>query len=117
MKMLHTKKGFTMMEMLIVVTIIAILASVVLPRFVTTSAAAKDSVHKAEVQTINSQIELFTFHTGTSPSAMTNDGWSSSAPPVNYREFWPEGVPTSSVYEKAWVINPVTSRVDPHNEE
>ena len=50
------KQGFTLMEMLIVVTIIAILAAIVLPRFIVSSAAAKGSVFAAEKQSINELI-------------------------------------------------------------
>ena len=98
------------MEMLIVVTIIAILAAIVIPRFLTSSKAAKDSAYNAEKQTINSQIELFYFLHGEYPSAMTNEGWTISGV-VDYKEFWPEGVPTADVFSRAWEIDSNTGRV------
>ena len=99
------------MEMLIVVTIIAILAAVVLPRFLTSAAAAKSSAYEAEVQTINSQIELYLFHheTGSPPSSMTNAGWSTGG--NNYLDYWPEGVPTSDVYGNPYEIDTTTTRI------
>ena len=100
--MVRLKAGFTLMEMLIVVTIIAILAAVVLPRFVVSSAAAKGSVYVAEKQTINSQLELFFFTYGAYPSAMTDAGWGLSG--ADFTDYWPEGVPTADVYGNVWTI-------------
>ena len=91
------------MEMLIVVTIIGILAAIILPRFVTSSQAARESAFEAERQTINSQIELFYFTTGSYPTAMDEAGWTVT----NYAtpdQYWPEGVPTKDVYGIAWDI-------------
>ena len=95
-------RGFTLMEMLIVVTIIAILAAIVLPRFLTSSASAKNAVNKAQVQTINSQLELFYFTYGYYPQVMSNDGWTNESVGAHYNDFFPEGIPTSDVYDQAW---------------
>ncbi len=100
-------RGFTLMEMLIVVTIIAILAAIVLPRFVVSSASAKASVYQAEKQTINSQLELYYFTNGSYPTAMTEAGWGD-----NYTDYWPDGVPTSDVYGNAWVIDATLGRLE-----
>lgn len=97
-----SEDGFTLMEMLIVVTIIGILAAIILPRFVTSSAAAKSSAYVAEKQTINSQLELFYFTVGAYPSAMTNTAWTDAESGVNYTDYWPNGVPTSDVYGDPW---------------
>ena len=53
------KKGFTLIEMLIVVTILGILAAVVLPRFQNTSGDATKKAHATERSFINTQIEGF----------------------------------------------------------
>ena len=98
--------GFTLMEMLIVVTIIGILAAIILPRFITSSAEAKASAYEAERQTINSQLELYYFHFGKYPTAMTNEGWGTGDENTNgridYQEFWPEGVPTGDIHSESW---------------
>jgi len=109
------KKGFTLMEMLIVVTIIGILAAIVLPRFITSSGTAKKSAHKAERMTINSQLELFYFvfntypNNGASTSQMTNDMWGSTDADGNgmtdYQEYFPEGVPVTCNQSAAWTIS------------
>ena len=104
-------KGFTLMEMLIVVTIIAILAAIVLPRFLTSSASAKSAVHRSDLATINAQLELYYFNTGSFPTAMTNDAWSAHGVP--YSNFFPDGVPTGDVYGVAWGerYNAATGRI------
>jgi len=108
--MLHkeSEKGFTLMEMLIVVTIISILAGIVLPRFVGSSDSAKKSVHKSQRQTINTQLELYELNEGDMPTAMTDIQWGGDPAYITY---WPEGVPTACVYGTAWEVNTTTKRV------
>ena len=100
----QNQNGFTLMEMLIVVTIIGILASIVLPRFVSTSAAGEKAAHKAERQTINAQLELFYFQNGYFPvgagsSAEALKGWT-----VGWGDYFPDGVPVTNNKNVEWMI-------------
>ena len=104
-----SSEGFTLLEMLIVVTIIGILAAVVIPRFSVSTAQAKKSSNDSLIQTINSQIELFYFTEGSYPSAMTNEGWTGTL--TNYSDYWPDGVPVKDVYEQNWTYSNQTGRV------
>ncbi len=109
--------GFTLMEMLIVVTIIGILAAIVLPRFLTSSQSARKAAHKSERQTINSQLELYFFNFGAYPTAMTNEGWGSTDKDGNgkpdWQDYFPENVPVSCNQNVIWVIE--NGRVKTHD--
>ena len=110
-KKMIQKHGFTLIEMLIVVTIIGILAALVMPRFLTTSDTARKAGHKSERQHINSQIELFHFNTGGWPTAMTDAGWTTG----NYTgaDFFQEGVPAQckASTPKDWKIDDTTHMI------
>lgn len=65
-------KGFTLVEILIVVVILGILAAIVIPQFTSASEAAKAASIQTQLQTVRSQIELFQIqHNGDFP-ALTN---------------------------------------------
>jgi prepilin-type N-terminal cleavage/methylation domain-containing protein len=62
------KKGFSLVEIIIVVTILGILAAVVVPGFQNHVANAKESAVKSDVTTIRSEIELYKLqHKGVPP--------------------------------------------------
>jgi len=54
-----TKKGFTLVEILIVVIILGILAAIVIPQFTQASTEAKISNLRTNLQTIRSQLLLY----------------------------------------------------------
>ncbi len=63
------KKGFTLVEILIVVVILGILAAVVIPQFTSASESAKGSSLVTQLQTIRGQLELGqSQHNGTYPT-------------------------------------------------
>ncbi len=67
------KKGFTLVEILIVVVILGILAAIVIPQFTSASETAKGSSLVSQLQTIRSQLELYQVqHNGDYPSLGTN---------------------------------------------
>ena len=57
--MRRTNKGFTLVEILIVVIILGILAAIVIPQFTEASNDARDSSLKSDLQTARSQLELY----------------------------------------------------------
>jgi general secretion pathway protein G len=60
------KKGFTLVEILIVVIILGILAAIVIPQFTSASEDARKNSLTSQVQTLRSQIELYKLqHTET----------------------------------------------------
>lgn len=56
---MKARKGFTLVEILIVVVILGILAAIVIPQFTEASTEAKTSSLCTDLQTVRSQIELY----------------------------------------------------------
>ena len=63
------RKGFTLVEILIVVIILGILAAVVVPQFTDASSDAKVSAVSTDLQTVRSQLQLYKLqHGGSYPA-------------------------------------------------
>src|SRR5215212_9742446 len=82
------KRGFTLVEILIVVIILGILAAIVIPQFTNASQDARKSSLVSQLQTIRSQLELYklqhrdTYPTSTGLAAGTWD-WSKMTTKTN----------------------------------
>ena len=64
MKTNRSNKGFTLVEILIVVVILGILAAIVIPQFSQASSDARISSVKSNLQMVRSQIELYKIQHG-----------------------------------------------------
>jgi type II secretion system protein G len=53
------KRGFTLVEVLVVVVVIAILAAVVLPKFVNSGLRSKESALKSDLKLCRNAVEMF----------------------------------------------------------
>jgi general secretion pathway protein G len=69
---MQNKRGFTLVEILIVVVILGILAAIVIPQFTQASTEAKGNSLASDLQSLRSQIELYKVqHNDTAPAADT----------------------------------------------
>ncbi|MGD0387988.1 MAG: prepilin-type N-terminal cleavage/methylation domain-containing protein [Tepidisphaeraceae bacterium] len=70
---LGARRGFTLVEILIVVIILGILAAIVIPQFTNASQNARESSLQSTLQTLRSQIQLFKLqHGDTLPNLVTD---------------------------------------------
>lgn len=68
-----SRKGFTLVEILIVVIILGILAAIVIPQFTNASQDARRSALASTVQSVRSQVELYKLqHGDTLPDLVTS---------------------------------------------
>jgi prepilin-type N-terminal cleavage/methylation domain-containing protein len=84
-KGLQKKRGFTLIEILFVVVVIAILAAIAIPRIVTSTATAKTNACLANQAIMNTQIEQYRLDTGDWPDALTDV--------TNNTTYFPDGAP------------------------
>jgi general secretion pathway protein G len=69
---MQAKRGFTLVEILIVVVILGILAAIVIPQFTQASTEAKTNSLCSNLQTLRSQIELYKVqHNDNAPDLAT----------------------------------------------
>jgi general secretion pathway protein G len=68
------RKGFTLVEILIVVIILGILAAIVIPQFTNASTAARISNMASQDQTIKSQLQLYKLQHNDTVPALASGG-------------------------------------------
>lgn len=69
---MRKNKGFTLVEILIVVVILGILAAIVIPQFSDASTQSKVSSAKSSLQTLRSQISLYKIQHNDNPPSLAN---------------------------------------------
>lgn len=95
--------AFTLVEILIVVVILGILASIVVPRFTNASEDARASALRAQLQTVRGQIEIYRARHGAPPDLGTNNVAADWDPLIN-----PDG---ELSYLQGVPVNPFTGEV------
>jgi prepilin-type N-terminal cleavage/methylation domain-containing protein len=69
-----TNRGFSLVELLIVVIILAILAAIVVPQFADTTTDARASAIESNLATMRSAVQLYRQQHGAMPGALTAAG-------------------------------------------
>ena len=82
---MHRRKGFTLIELIIVVAILGILAMIAIPRITTSTSAARETTCKTNQATMDTQIEMFNADTGDYPDTL--------ADVTGDPNYFPDGVP------------------------
>lgn len=100
------RRAFSLLEMLAVVTIMAIIASIVLPRVAFHAFSAKQKACLKYRSSINSAIEKYMFDHGTPPTQLSD---------LESEDYFPESIPLCPTDHTAYTIDPTTHRVSGHN--
>src|SRR2546423_15370646 len=69
---LRRSRGFTLMELLIVIIVIAVLAAIALPRFINSGLRSKESSLKADLRHYRNAVLLFSNDCGAYPSTLAD---------------------------------------------
>jgi general secretion pathway protein G len=105
-----TRKGFTLIEILIVVIILGILAAIVIPQFSSASGDARKANLKSTVQTLRSQVALYKLqHGDTLPDLTAATGWNNLTQTSSYQGTtvgpYMQSVPTNALNNNSNVVD------------
>lgn len=91
------RKGFSLMELLAVVTILGIIAAIIVPRVSVSSSTAKDKVNSHNIATLNSAVERWYIEKGSWPADIATLGADTN--------YFPDGIPANPVNGNAYELN------------
>jgi general secretion pathway protein G len=97
------RRGFSLLELLAVVTILGIIAVVVIPRVSVSADTAKQNAHKQNLAEINAAVERYYFEKGKWPATNLSD----IGADANY---FPDGIPKNPVTNGAYTLDATKHR-------
>ena len=98
------KKGFTLIELVIVIAILGILAGIAIPRFLDATATARGARIVADLRTIDSAIVIYNAKTGSLPTAPEQISTAATAETPNNLQLlavWPKPTTGSAIFPAA----------------
>jgi general secretion pathway protein G len=69
---LRRERGFTLVELLVVIVVLAVLAAVVIPKFVDSGLRSKESALKSNLSLLRNAVSLFQNDTGAYPATLAD---------------------------------------------
>ena len=100
------RRAFSLLEMLAVVTIMAIIASIILPRVAFHAFSAKQQACLQYRSSLNSAIEKYMFDHDAPPAQLSD---------LESGGYFPEAIPLCPTDHTSYTIDPVTNRISGHN--
>lgn len=100
--------GFSLLELVAVIVIVGIVASIVLPRMGTHGEKAKSTTCDVQRGNIEVQVQLFYRNKGRFPVANLSDIGSDTT-------YFPEGLPVCPVHGASYQIDTATGRITGHS--
>jgi prepilin-type N-terminal cleavage/methylation domain-containing protein len=104
---MKSRHGFSLLELLAVVTIIGIIATIVVPRLGTSTYSTKAKMCLQYKGDINAAAEKYRFNEGDSPSKLSEL--------ENDPEYFVDPIPVCPVDKKRYSLDSKTGRVAGHN--
>lgn len=101
----NAKRGFSLLELLAVVTILGIIAAIIVPRVTVSSATAKQKVRDHHKATINAAVERYYIDNGTWPANNLTDIGANA-------NYFPDGLPVNPIDNTSYSLNATTHRVN-----
>lgn len=92
------RAGFSLLELLAVVTILGIIAVVVIPRISVSADTAKQNAHKQNIAEINAAVERWYFEKGEYPKSDLTDIGSDP-------NYFPDGIPKNPLTDASYTLN------------
>ncbi len=103
MRSRYARHGFSLLELLAVVTILGIIAVIVIPRISASSTTAKQNACFQNKAEINSAVERYYFDNGALPADL-----------AALNAYFPDGVPKCPVSGNDYTLDAATKRVSGH---
>jgi type IV pilus assembly protein PilA len=102
-----TRRGWTLLELLLVVTVLGVVAAVILPRFSNNATTAKKTACYTLKGNLEVQAQLWYRNKGTWPNATLSDLGAD-------KNYLPEGLPVCPVDGSPYAFDPGTHRISGH---